>query len=362
MTLEVIKMRRNVIRTTRRCVVRSLVSDERVLMTSLMNKKSYQYRTKHILTKTLYNYGKQCHKLMYLYKHYKRHEGDEEGGEEGITREEYTPQEISIMENGKKVGKLAQELFPGGVDCSPETFYNFSSSIPKTRKLISINMPVLYEAYFESSEVLVGVDILVKNKNGNGWDLYEVKSSTSVKNEHINDISLQYYILKQSGIVVNSANIIHIDSNYIWEGGPIDIHKLFRIVDVTEVVLEKQESLPLEVFVFKSIVNEREIPSVGIGPHCSSPYSCKFKKHCFQKYDKHPGFSVLDLKNGGKKIWTLVNKGVTKLVDVPLYYKLTEYQQIQLACNSSDEKYIYNVKEIEKFLSELHYPLFFMVI
>ena len=68
-------------------------------------------------------------------------------------------------------------------------------------------------------------EILVKN--GDKWDIYEVKSSTSLKDYHLDDAAVQYYAIKDV-IPVNKVYIIHIDNTY-ERNGELEIDKLFKI-------------------------------------------------------------------------------------------------------------------------------------
>ena len=52
--------------------------------------------------------------------------------------------------------------------------------------------------------MLVKVDILHRRRDGR-WRLIEVKSSTSVKEEHLDDVAIQYRVLSRCGLDVGSA-------------------------------------------------------------------------------------------------------------------------------------------------------------
>jgi len=47
--------------------------------------------------------------------------------------------------------------------------------------------------------------------NYEGVHIYEVKSSTSVKDIYIHDTSIQYYIIKNLGFTTKMANKVHIN-------------------------------------------------------------------------------------------------------------------------------------------------------
>ena len=99
------------------------------------------------------------------------------------------------MEQGREVGKLARRLFPGGVEVrtgDPE------EAIRITQELIANpDIPAIFEAAFEHDGVFVRVDILHRRRDGR-WRLIEVKSSASLKEEHLEDVAIQYRVVSRT--------------------------------------------------------------------------------------------------------------------------------------------------------------------
>ena len=94
----------------------------------------------------------------------------------------------------------------------------------------------IYEATFNFDNILVMVDVLHINADGS-MEIYEVKSSTEVKNVYLHDASIQYYVLNGLGYKVNTTNIVHINNQYV-RGDALEIDKLFTIDNITDEVLE----------------------------------------------------------------------------------------------------------------------------
>jgi hypothetical protein len=65
------------------------------------------------------------------------------------------------------------------------------------------------------------VDILNRRRDGR-WRLIEVKSSASMKEQHPEDIAIQYKVLTESGLDVASCHLAHLNRNYVYQGGCID--------------------------------------------------------------------------------------------------------------------------------------------
>ena len=127
------------------------------------------------LSKSQFTRGLQCHKSLWLLKN---------------RRELQQKPDAALQARfaaGNKVGEWAQQLFPGGTELEYEN--GFSANIQKTQELIASGAEVIYEATFRYDNILVMVDILRKGENG--WEMYEVKSSTGTKDIFINDTAIQ---------------------------------------------------------------------------------------------------------------------------------------------------------------------------
>jgi hypothetical protein len=111
---------------------------------------------------------------------------------------------------GDKWGKLAQQLFPGGVEVRTG---NPKDAIRTTQELIANpDIPAIFEAAFEHEGVFVRVDILHRRRDGR-WRVIEVKSSASMKDEHVEDVAIQYRVVSNCGVDVASCHLAHVNRN-----------------------------------------------------------------------------------------------------------------------------------------------------
>jgi hypothetical protein len=110
---------------------------------------------KHQLSKSTYIRSLQCLKSLFLYKyHYKLRDP--------------VPAELQVrFEKGHNIGKLAQQLFPGGFEVTSFNSYDYAQKVALTRELILKGYETIYEAAFQVDRVLAIADILVK-RSGNG--------------------------------------------------------------------------------------------------------------------------------------------------------------------------------------------------
>lgn len=74
--------------------------------------------------------------------------------------------------------------------------------------------------------MIVAVDLL--HKENDGWHMYEVKSTNSAKEVHIQDVAVQYYVLKGCGLNLVDASVMFFDRAYVRHGA-IDVHGLFNL-------------------------------------------------------------------------------------------------------------------------------------
>ena len=296
----------------------------------------------HLLSKSSFIRGVQCEKHLYLYKyHYNE-------------MDQLSEMQKAIFKRGTDVGKLAQQLFPKGIDASPKSQFEYDKAVVETKKLIDQNQKVIYEASFNFSDVLAVADILVNEKSG--LKIYEVKSSTSISETYIRDAALQYWVISNSGYRIKDFSITYINNQYIRKGN-LDINELFVTESVLKLILPLQKWVEENVERFKKVLNKKTIPKIDIGEHCYDPYTCGFYEYC----RKHiPDNSIFDLSGVHlNKKYDLYREGIIKLEDIPDDAKLSQTAKLQVEVYKS-KKDIVDKKAIKEFLSDLSYPLYFM--
>jgi len=290
------------------------------------------------LSKSLYTRGLQCHKSLYLHKFRPELRG------------EPTPELEALWKSGHEVGDFAHMLFPGGA-IVPFDGLTKEEQLAKTLEEIDRGTKAIYEATFSFDDVFVKADIIVRNRGY--WDLYEVKSSTSVKEHHWDDVAVQYYVLSGCGLPINKAFLVHINNSYVRQGDIVP-EELFVLQDITGIVREKQASIPEELAGMRAMLRGKE-PKIDIGPHCSDPYDCDFMDHCWQHV---PEYSVFSLRGRGIDPWELYRQGVIKLQDVPLE-SLNLMQRMQAEYFLGRKSHADPAK-IREFLKKVRYPLCFL--
>src|SRR5438309_6932537 len=99
--------------------------------------------------------GCQCLKRLYLLVH------------EPELAEKPDAADEAIIEQGREVGLLARQLFPGGVEV--EDSVGLEAAIRATRELVvNPEVPAIFEGAFEHHGVVVKTDILQRRRE-NRW-------------------------------------------------------------------------------------------------------------------------------------------------------------------------------------------------
>ena len=180
---------------------------------------------------------------------------------------------------GTRIGALARQLFPAGVlvNNGPE---DHKGALERTRRLIADNCPAIFEGAFEYNNRRIRADVLSRASEGE-WFLYEVKSSTSVHDDHYLDAAFQADVLRRSGVDLHSIHIIHVNSDYRLGPDGLDLSDFFSFVDVSGVLSENQEELGTNLANLTRVVRGAEPPKVAPGLHCRRPYACEYIPDCW---------------------------------------------------------------------------------
>ena len=169
------------------------------------------------LSKSKYCNAVQCPKMLWMKKN-KPEEFDE------------SVMNQVILDNGSEVGDLAMGLFGDYVEVPFSR--DLGEMIKNTEELLEAGTSIICEASLSYEGLFCSVDIL-RNLGNNKFELYEVKSSTSVHDIYYHDVAFQYYVLTKLGYKITKACLVHVNKEYVRHG-ELDIQALFTINDITD--------------------------------------------------------------------------------------------------------------------------------
>jgi hypothetical protein len=191
---------------------------------------------------------------------------------------------------------------------------------------------------------------------GNAWDLVEVKSTTSLKEEvHLPDIAFQAFVLTGAGIKLRKCFLAHINNEFVRHG-PVDPKKFFTLEDVTRPISTLSREIEEQIGAMQRVIGAKSHPEIQIGPHCDNPYTCALHDHCWSFL---PEANVFTLYRGGAKAFTLLKQGIQHLKEIPADFALTDNQAIQRATLLAGKPHI-DRAALAAFLGQLEYPVSYL--
>lgn len=292
-------------------------------------------RPQKLLTKSKYIQGLKCPAYLWL----------EFNAPEEIPP--FSEATLHRFDEGHKIGNLAKTLYPEGLSVPEE---DFVENLQQSQKLLSQRKP-LFEAAFIYNDCYARADILEPVEEGK-WDIIEVKSGASVKEDHYFDSAFQKYVYEGAGLKIRKCFIMHINNKYVRKG-EIEINKLFTKTEVTEEVNALADTTKENIKEMFKIITSKKRPEMKAKHYC-----CGGEWHKSDRFWKeNPECNILDMYGGRGK--ELFNLGILRMKDVPDDYKLNEKQSIQKECDQTGKIHA-NKDKILTFLSELKYPLYFI--
>lgn len=295
-----------------------------------------------MLSKSLCIRGINCPKSLWLKKYHPE------------VLQECNQQAMQVFQAGDEVGKLARSLIPNGREIIAEG-ESFQAKILQTQEWISQGEEVIYEATFAYEDVLVMVDIL-RIQDGKLY-LYEVKSSSRIKDVYLDDIAIQCYVLRGLGYELDEAYIIHLDTSYVYQES-LDISRLFKITNVMPTIKTRLDHIGELIKKFKLMLSFPQEPKIEIGEQCFAPYVCDGYEYCWKIQRQIPDYSVFDiayLKMSEK--FRLYHQGIVKIEEIKDLSSFSWRQKIQIECERTQKPQI-DLCAIREFLNSLRYPIF----
>jgi hypothetical protein len=186
-----------------------------------------------------------------------------------------------------------------------------------------------------------------------GWRVIEVKAATSVKDYHVLDCAIQYWVLRNSGIRVKSIALAHVDNQFVYQGDE-NYDGLLLENDLTDEVRDWERDV-LELVAKARDAVTGPMPLVDVGAHCNKPYACPFIAYCWPSDSEYP---ITGLGGGLAKLSEYVALGYRDIRDVPADLLTADLQQrIHRVTVSGVPEVLPGAKEI---LRTLPYPRYYL--
>ena len=225
---------------------------------------------------------------------------------------EVTAEAQAAFDTGNEIGEIARQLFGPGVLVGHQAALDHA--VAESRELIATRPRLtLFEAAFRHSDVLVRADVLKPVRGG--YDLIEVKSSTEVKDQYLNDCAIQAWVISRAGVPLRRVHVAHVNNQFVYRGDGSYVGLLVT-QDVTDAVRKRMTQVSGWVRRLKQVLIGKE-PGMKTGPHCDVPYACPCFEYCRAQEPAGPRYPVDILPHAGKLLLALREEGYVDLCKVP---------------------------------------------
>lgn len=180
---------------------------------------------------------------------------------------------------GDQVGEVARRIYDprqlGETIDAQKDGYGFA--FKRTDELLASNQPI-FEALFSGAGALAFADVMLPHSNSS-WKMIEVKSSTSLKDYHKDDASIQAFVAKASGLKLDAVALAHINRSFVYQGNG-RYAGLLKENDLTSLVFSREGEVRNWIAEAHAVANLADEPQRETGPYCSTPFECGFRAYC----------------------------------------------------------------------------------
>jgi len=294
-----------------------------------------------MITKSNFVVGQECQRCFWFkYKGFK-----DPNLEDG--------QALQRLKDGEEVGERIKNTFTNGFEI-PFLGGSYQKMHDLTLEAIKNGTKVIFEGSFYIDGVFVRVDVM--SKSSNGWDIFEVKSSSNLKKVHKEDASIQWFVLNQiKDIKLNDIYVITLDKSYKRKDD-LNLTNVFKRHLLTEDVKSNQKEISQTLINLKKVTSMDSPPNERVSGHENKNQKCSFKDHCWPKEreDTNSVFKLYRLPT--KKKFKLYDQGIDIFEKIENISSYSRIQQIQIKSTLSNTE-IVDKKIIEGFISQVSYPI-----
>ena len=299
------------------------------------------------LSKSKYCQVWQCPKMAWL----KKYKPEEEVKDPGVE---------ARFVSGNEVGDLAMGLLGDYTEVTKKKedgSLDLPAMIEATATEMARGTSVICEASFSFNGLYCAVDIL--KKEGDGWAIYEVKSSTrGDKDVYLADVAYQKYVLEHCGVKVVGAYTVVLNNQYVFDG-TLDLSKLFKVTDVTELIAAESQKVENVLAAADRVLSCKDEPQIDLSLNCTEPYDCGFFPYCTRNLPKPNVFDLCVMHFKTKLRYYMQGKiRFEDLINEPKIKSEKVLRQMEYAL--SDKGVYFDKKQIRAFLEKLTYPLYFL--
>ncbi|MDD2592131.1 MAG: DUF2779 domain-containing protein [Erysipelotrichaceae bacterium] len=183
----------------------------------------------------------------------------------------------------------------------------------------------LIKPRFEYEELRVKIPIM--HRVNDKWDVYFLRNELYPKEDNIQYIADNMWVLNKLSITVNNVMIMHFNANYVREEN-IDYQKLMVITErvynhnnhpskiINESIKNKTRDLSLIIKAIRDF-DVTKLKAPRREKKCTRRYKCRFYDDCFSEESLMPDNSILTLV-GSENKYKMKEKGIDFLAQADL--------------------------------------------
>ena len=261
---------------------------------------------------------------------------------------EHDASTLARFDTGKEIERYAHALYPDGKDLSS---LDFKTNIENTSELMEKRKTV-FEAGFLNGRCYVRSDVIVPVGDSR-YDIIEIKSGASAKQEHSHDLSFQKHVLESCGYDVRKCFVLHINNKYV-KHGDINPEELLKLTDVTDEVSTASAGIEGRIKDMLEVIDRSECPPLTIDDMLTLNHSTFLEDEFLNEVPEDNIFNLYNL-NKEKKV-ELWKKGYRLISEVP-DEELNKRQLIQKQCAVIGKEHI-DAEGLKAFISSLEFPIY----
>jgi len=272
--------------------------------------------------------------------------------------------------DGYRVESYAGELFPGAISVEEFGYEGLQQTYQAIREgAKAILQPSAQSiANYSRADIVSKIPMSAVNPEhreflraryksvyGSPFALNEVKSTTSVKDQHITDLAFQLHVFRSAGFNIQQTNMIYVNPNYV-RNGDINPSEFLIVEDVTHQVLDELDSVVEKISKVHRTLNQKTAPDVVVFNQCnhkSTDSACPHISTCWKDLPEDPIQLLPYISRQKRKFDEYLEQGITSISQLdPSDKRVTKSQKPIVEAFRSDGPVI-NLVQIQEFLNTI---------
>lgn len=266
-----------------------------------------------------------------------------------------SPMQQTLFDIGHEIGRMAAESYPSGILIEEDHLHHEEAVQSTIAAMIDPKTGAIFEAAYMEDGVRIRADILERLPSER-WNLIEVKSSTGVKEEYRTDVAVQYHVLQTAGLDLDRVCLMHINREYVFDGGELDFARFLILEDLTDDAIALQGFVREHLITLKQMLFADTPPVIRPSRHCHQPHTCEFWEHCTRNAPENWIFELSGIRQ--ERFEELAERDICTIDEIPDTFPLTAIQQRIRDCVAESREYL--DPALHDALTDVRFPIHFL--